>query len=58
MQELRALEVLDVFQRGDQRLQVMAVDGADVVEAEILEKLDEISTRLSQLEKARDLKKG
>ena len=28
------------------------------VEVEILEKLDEISTRLSQLEKARDLKKG
>jgi hypothetical protein len=28
------------------------------VEVEILEKLDEISTRLSQLEKARDLKRG
>ena len=35
VQELRALELADVFERGDQRLQVVAVNGADVVEAEV-----------------------
>ena len=34
MQKLRAIEVLQVFQRRNERLQVMAIDGADVVEAE------------------------
>ena len=37
VQELRALEVANVLQRGDQRVEVVAVDGADVVEAELLE---------------------
>ena len=37
MQELRAFEPLDVFQRGDQGIEVMPVDGPDVVEAEFLE---------------------
>jgi hypothetical protein len=37
MQELRTFEMADVFQRGDQRVQIMAVDGADVVEAELFE---------------------
>ena len=37
MQKLRALQALDVFQRGDQRVKVMAINGADVVEAELLE---------------------
>ena len=35
VQELRALEALDVLQRGDQRVQVVPVNGADVVEAEL-----------------------
>ena len=35
MQKLRAFEVLDVLQRRDQRVQVVPVDGADVVEAKI-----------------------
>ena len=37
MQELRAFELLDVLERRDQRLEVVAVDRADVVEAELLE---------------------
>jgi hypothetical protein len=37
VQELRALQVLDVLQRGHQRFEVVAVDRADVVEAELLE---------------------
>ncbi len=37
VQELRALELLDVFQRRDQGFEVMAVDRADVIEAEFLE---------------------
>ena len=34
---LRAHEAADVFQRGNERVQVVPVDGADVVEAEFLE---------------------
>ena len=37
VQELRALQALDVFQRRDQRVEVVPVDGADVVKAEFLE---------------------
>ena len=37
VQELRALEMLDVLQRRDQRIEVVAVDRSDVVEAEFLE---------------------
>ena len=37
VQELRALERLQVLQGGDQRVEVMAVDRANVVEAELLE---------------------
>ncbi|OIQ76394.1 hypothetical protein GALL_419200 [mine drainage metagenome] len=37
MQELRALELADVGQGGDQHVKVVAVDGADIVEAEFLE---------------------
>ena len=37
MQELRPLQLLDVVQRRQQRIEIMAVDGADVVEAEFLE---------------------
>jgi hypothetical protein len=37
VQELRALAGADVLQRGDQRIQVVPVDRADVVEAELLE---------------------
>ena len=37
VQELRAFEVPDVLQRRDQRVQIMAVNGTDVVEAELLE---------------------
>ena len=36
MQKLRALEMADVLERGDQGLEVVAVDRADVVEAEVL----------------------
>jgi hypothetical protein len=37
VQELRALEALDVLQRGDERVEVVPVDRPDVVEAEFLE---------------------
>ena len=37
VQELRSLLVTQVLQRGHQRFQVVAVDGADVVEAELFE---------------------
>ena len=37
VQELRALHVAQVLQRRDQRVEVVAVDRADVVEAELLE---------------------
>ena len=37
VQELRTAEFLQVLQRGDQRLEVVAVDRPDVVEAELLE---------------------
>ena len=37
VQELRPLQVPDVLQRGDERFEVVAVDRADVVEAEFLE---------------------
>ena len=37
VQELRALEALQVLQGGDQGIQIMAVDGADVVEAQFFE---------------------
>ena len=37
MQKLRAVQVLDVLQRRNERLQVVPVDRADVVEAELLE---------------------
>jgi len=37
VQELRPLEALEVVQRGDQRVEVVAVDRAVVVEAELLE---------------------
>ncbi len=37
MEELRAVEVAHVAQGGDQRRQVVAVDGADVVPAQFLE---------------------
>ena len=36
MQKLRSGQLLDVFQRGDQGIEIMAVDRADVVEAEFL----------------------
>ena len=36
VQELRAFEVLDIFQRGDEGFKVMAVNRADVVEAKCL----------------------
>ena len=37
VQELRAAPGSQVFQRGDQRVEVVAIDRADVVEAELLE---------------------
>ena len=37
MQELRAIKVLDVFQRRDQRFEIVPVDRSDVVEAKFLE---------------------
>jgi len=37
MEELRAVEVAHVAQGGDQRRQVVAVDGANVVPAQFLE---------------------
>jgi hypothetical protein len=37
VQELRAALAAQVLQRGDQRIEVVAVDRADVVEAEFLE---------------------
>ena len=37
MQELRPLQALDVLQRGNERVEIVPVDGADVVEAEFLE---------------------
>src|SRR3546814_18502285 len=37
MEELRAVEVAHVAQGGDQRRQVVAVDGADVIPAQFLE---------------------
>ncbi len=37
VQELRAFQLLDILQSRDQRFQVMAVDRADVVEAEFFE---------------------
>jgi hypothetical protein len=37
VKELRALQLLDVLQRRDQRIEVVAVDRTDVVEAELLE---------------------
>ncbi|CAG9212845.1 hypothetical protein PSP6_310082 [Paraburkholderia tropica] len=37
VQELRAAQFLDVLQRGDQRVEVVTVDRADVVEAEFFE---------------------
>jgi len=38
VQELRAAQFLDVLQRWDQRIEIVAVNRADVVEAEFLEK--------------------
>ena len=37
MQELRSLEVFDVFERRNQGVKVMAIDGADVIETEFFE---------------------
>ena len=37
VQELRALQLLDVLQRRDERVEIVAVDRADVVEPEFLE---------------------
>ena len=37
VQELRAFQVAQVLERRDQRIEVVAVDRADVVEAELLE---------------------
>jgi len=37
MQELQAFQGLEVLQRGNQRIEVVAVDGADVVEAQLFE---------------------
>ena len=37
VQELWAFQTADVFQRGDQRIQIMAINGADVVKAKVLE---------------------
>ncbi len=36
VQKLRSIQVLDVFQRRDQRVQVMPINGPDVVEAKLL----------------------
>ena len=37
MQKLWALQVLEIFQRGDERIQIVAVDGSDVIEAKFFE---------------------
>jgi hypothetical protein len=37
VEELRAFQVAQVLERRDQRIEVVAVDRADVVEAELLE---------------------
>ncbi len=37
VQELRTFEMFDVFQRGNQRIEVVAIDRADIVEAKFFE---------------------
>ena len=37
VQELRPAQLADVFQRGHQRIEVVTIDGADIVKAELLE---------------------
>ena len=37
VQELRAVEILQVLQCGDQRFEIMTIDRADVIEAEFFE---------------------
>jgi len=59
VQELQALQRTQVLQRRDQRIQVMAVDGADVVEAEFLEQRGRRDHALGVLlEAARELEHG